>query len=300
MGGSGGGRYIPTPRVTRQPTPSQQSRLVRVRSTISRFLKRVSQADEERVEWTREAVLRKLRGRFGRVHGLRGGGSYARGTFVSGLSDIDLLIDLGKYSESTIPDRDDPHKLLEYTADSVRELFPRADIRVGRMAVTIEFPDGLQVQLLPAFRVTDGYRIPDPDRPGWITTRPQRFANVLQRRNHELAGQLLPAIKLTKWLCESHNIPVRSYHVETLAIKAFEDYQGSTDHPQMIKHFFDYAKEAVLRPVPDITGQQRYVDEYLETRRERTELAAAMKRMYDTVQSAGESPNSWERLLAEH
>jgi len=92
---------------------------------------------------------------------------------------------------------------------------------------------------------------------------------------------------------------VRSYHIETLAVKAFEQYQGGTELPEMVSHFFDYAKEAILKPVPDVTGQQRYVDDYLETRRQRTELAATMKRMFDTIQSAAQNPDSWERLLSE-
>lgn len=299
MGSSGGGRYYRSARAERQPAPTQQSRLVRVRSAISRFLGRVSQPDEQRVEWTKEAVLRKLRSRFGRVVGLRGGGSYSRGTFVNGLSDIDLLIDFGKYSESSLVDKDDPEALRQHASSSLRELFPQAQVSTGRMAVTIQFPDGLQLQLLPAFRTRTGYRVPDPERRGWLTTNPKRFANLLQKRNHELGGRLLPAIKVIKWLCQRHNVHIRSYHIETLAVKAFEEYQGSDEHSKMVSHFFDYAKDAVLRPVPDVTGQQAHVDEYLNTRRDRTELAASMKLLFDIVESATEDPALWESLLSE-
>ena len=48
-------------------------------------------------------------------------------------------------------------------ADAIRERLPNTKVSSGVIAVTVEFSDGLQVQVLPAFRYRDGYRIPDPN-----------------------------------------------------------------------------------------------------------------------------------------
>ena len=53
------------------------------------------------------------------------------------------------------------------------------------------------------------------------------------------------------------------YHIESLAIDAFKDYQGPLDPKTMLVHLLGHSMEAVKKPIVDSTGQSRHVDEYL-------------------------------------
>ena len=53
------------------------------------------------------------------------------------------------------------------------------------------------------------------------------------------------------------------YHIESLAIDAFKDYQGPLDPKTMLVHLLEHSMEAVTNPIVDSTGQSRHVDEYL-------------------------------------
>src|SRR5258706_10664207 len=53
------------------------------------------------------------------------------------------------------------------------------------------------------------------------------------------------------------------YHAESLAIEAFRDYRGTTTSTEMLPIFFERARDLVVRPIRDRTGQSIHVDEYL-------------------------------------
>ena len=56
---------------------------------------------------------------------------------------------------------------------------------------------------------------------------------------------------------------ISGYHMESLAIDAFKDYQGPLDPKNMLIHLLEHSMDAVKSPIKDSTGQSRYVDEYL-------------------------------------
>jgi hypothetical protein len=51
--------------------------------------------------------------------------------------------------------------------------------------------------------------------------------------------------------------------MESLGIEAFRGYEGPTTTAAMLPVFFERAKELVLSPIRDSTGQSVHVDEYL-------------------------------------
>ena len=52
-------------------------------------------------------------------------------------------------------------------------------------------------------------------------------------------------------------------HIESLAIAAFRDYKGKKTVAAMLPAFFEKAKNLVLSPIKDSTGQSVHVDAYL-------------------------------------
>jgi hypothetical protein len=228
---------------------------------------------------------------------IHSGGSRTRHTYVNGLSDVDFLIDLGPYSSSTLPNKNDPTAVLNALMERLKQRLPRTDLSVGRMAVTIRFSDGHELQVPPAFRYHAGYRVPDPQGGGWAVTRPQRFAELLRARNSEVGGKLLRTIELGKLICGKAEVDIKSYHLENIALKAFEHYTGDRSDQAMLNHLFNYAKRQVMRPMADVTGQDTHVDRYLAGGGERIALARRLAVVERKMNVAGDSSSQWQAIL---
>jgi|SRR5713101_4309816 len=305
MGGSGGygfGRardtaWEPPDLENSLKQTRQQVVEAEVASVFADALSKINQIDTEALNRHKEEILKALQSDFEDVSDLRGGGSYTRHTYVNGLSDVDILADLGPYSSSNIPNKADSKAVLADMERRLRQRFPHTDIKSGRMAVTLHFSDGLEIQILPAFRYHSGYKIPNPQGSGWTITRPQIFAKLLRERNAEVGGQLLPCIKLAKQIRDNKGLEVESYHLENMALKAFEHYTGSRSEEDMLRHLFNQAKVLVATRMKDMTGQEVYVDRYLSSKTARIQLARQLATIEKEIMAAEGDGNAWRQLL---
>ena len=153
-------------------------------------------------------------------------------------------------------------------AELIQRRMPKSDVSPGDMAVTIRYADGHEVQVLPAMKTKSGVRVADPSRNRWSkVVRPANFARKLTQVNQANKGRVVPAIKLTKALIErqvqSKRDRISGYHIESLAIDAFRNYNGPYDLKSMVNHLSAHASKAVLQPIKDSTGQSRNVDDYM-------------------------------------
>lgn len=191
------------------------------------------------------------------------GGSVAKHTYVDGLSDIDclLVIDGDELAKRG------PEATLRELGDTLSDkLKGQAEVEIGKMAVTVRYGDGLEIQLLPAAR--DGNKLVIPSSRAenqWSSVDPKKFHDGLTKYNEKCDRKLVPTIKLAKavlgQLPDAHQLS--GYHVESLAIDAFKNYSGTKTTAAMLPHFFEHAKERVKRPMTDSTGQSVYVDGYM-------------------------------------
>ncbi len=302
MGGSGGGYgrsayWQPTDLETSLRQTRQREREIAVAEVIDEALREINQVDTEALNRHKQTILDALNDQFDGVYDLRGGGSYTRRTYVNGLSDVDVLLDLGEYTAADFPNKDDPQALLKEMEARLRRRLPFTDITAGKMAVTVRFSDGSEIQVLPAFREGRGYRIPDPHGEGWTVTRPREFARLLTERSRQIGGGLRRCIKLAKLICANQGVDIRSYHLENMALKAFEQYPGSKTMPAMLRHFFSQAKALVLTPMPDVTGQDTHVDRYLGTTSARQRLARQLRQVEQAISAGEDNPDRWRTLL---
>ena len=214
------------------------------------------------------------------------GGSVAKHTYVDGLSDIDALVVVNDSTSS-------PGEVVEAFAQALRERLPQGDIveiTTGRLAVTVAYKDGTQVQLLPAVERDGHTSIASGDGSEWKRIRPHKFAEKLTEANRANGNAVVPTIKLAKALFQQ--IPEDSrpsgYHVEAMAVEAFRDYTGRRDRLSMLTHLVDRASNLVLRPTGDITGQSVHVDSWLgdANSAQRQSLSRRIKRLGDTVSGA--------------
>jgi hypothetical protein len=308
MGGGGGGAFI-------NRTPDELRNLVRkaeektasvafeagLAKTLGNLLGHANARDvetaRERLDAVKTALKDSLEGSFDQLFG----GSVAKHTYVDGLSDIDSLVlinDSGLHGDSP------QHVLAQMERILRRKLRGRAEVSHGRMAVTIDYGDGMVIQLLPAVRGDDGrVHVPSSRRDGWSRINPVAFHEALTRRNNECSGKLVPTIKLAKaivgQLPEAQRLS--GYHMESLGIGAFRNYEGEKTTTAMLPTFFERARELVLSPIKDSTGQSVHVDGYLgpansEARQAASHLFGRLARRMRNATAAG-SMAQWQALF---
>lgn len=295
----GGGRFSGFSRIQDKDESLKIGRKTEINSYLQELLsEEINQKDTEKINQRKEKILRKIKEEFEGSFDLTTGGSYSRHTYVNGLSDIDILINLGNYSDSKIPQKENSKKVLEYVAEILRKRYSRTEIIVGKMAVTLRFSDGIEIQVLPAFQYHSGYKIPDPKSGGWVTTFPDRFKERLTRLNQNYGNRVKPTIKLVKYLLNKNNVEISSYHLENIALKAFEKYNGNLTYSDMVLYLLNYAKRRVLKRMSDPSGQSDYVDEYLggSFSPNRTNLARKIGKIESRLKEA-ETREEWERII---
>ena len=193
------------------------------------------------------------------------GGSVWRGTDVTGLSDVDVLLIVNESSLVNQPSSE----VIAYVRDTVQERLPQNPVSAGNLAVTVGYSDGTEIQILPAIRTnTGGVRIAELGSTRWSNVvHPERFAEKLSEVNQARGGRVVPTIKLAKAMADCFvrrpNGKISGYHMESLAIDAFRNYGGPLDTKSMLNHLLTHSMTAVTRPIADSAGQSRYVDEYL-------------------------------------
>lgn len=191
------------------------------------------------------------------------GGSVAKHTYVDGLSDIDCLLIVN----GTDLEKQGPRAALTNVEKVLADkLKGNAEVSAGQLAVTVEYGDGMEIQLLPAVKSGDKLKIQSSRDPKqWSAIDPAKFQAGLTKYNDQCNGKLVPTIKLAKAIIgklpDAHQLS--GYHIESLAIDAFKGYTGTKTVTAMLPVFFEKARERVLRPLTDSTGQSVHVDAYM-------------------------------------
>ena len=229
------------------------------------------------------------------------GGSVAKHTYIEGLSDIDCLLIVN----NTGLNKDDPRNVLSKVANELSQRLEKdTAAKAGQLAVTVRYGDGMEIQLVPAIRTNAGMKIPSSRLPGqWSAIDPEKFREGLTKYNEKCAGKLVPTIKLAKAVVSQ--LPdanqLSGYHIESLAIDAFKNYSGLNTPAAMLPHFFEHAKDRVLRPMTDSTGQSRHVDDDMgpansSARTNASHLLGRISRRMASASAAGSIPQ-WKDLL---
>lgn len=269
---------------------------------INALLRQHLAESERNVVLTRERldeVLLVLQGVLEGAEKLLFGGSVAKRTFVDGLSDVDVLLLLREDATAN----DTPTRLRHAIAAALRDGLPGAevdDVYTGRLAVTVRYRDGMELQVLPAVRRGAHFAISDPTGTEWTTIRPARFARKLSEVNQRNGGMVVPIVKLAKRLIgqlpEARQLT--GYHIESLAIEAFETARPYNSIRSALQSFFESAAQRVLVPIRDSSGQSLHVDDYLgpngsiERRLRADSLARIGRRM-----AAARTVELWRQIL---
>ena len=306
MGGSGGGYFkSESPEKIRdalreeEQTTENQIFETEVSSDLADLLDDYNNRDVEGVRRAIEEVKRALENE---VEDLTispiFGGSVRKHTYVDGVSDIDSLLVLKGEGAGSL----NPAQALDFFEATVRDHLPNAEVERDRMSVTIH-RDGLTLQILPAIRRHGELFIPSSSTDSWSKIRPEAFIGKLTEVNDGNGGMVVPTIKIVKGMNDSfpENQRLSGYHVESLAIEAFKNYQGPRNTKAMVEHFVGFAADRVLSPIRDKTGQSVHVDGYAGAKDSdrRRLMAQNLDRVWRKMKNANatHSRDKWRGLL---
>lgn len=259
---------------------------------LKSFNDRDFEATQQHLNVLKEAIDREIENSVDLLFG----GSIRKNTFINGLSDVDTLL----LVNNTSLEKNSPQEVLDYFVQRIQQRLPNTDVSAGRLAVTVRYSDGQEIQILPAIRTTNGLKIANPEEGKWSdVVRPESFARKLTAVNQGLSGKVVPTIKLFKAVVKDilpKDLKISGYHAESLAIEAFKSYQGSRTYKDMLTHLCREATNLVKSPIKDKTGQSLHVDDYLEeaNSQDRLKTSAYLGRLTKKIET-GDKLNSIEK-----
>lgn len=309
MSGGGGRSYRPSAttldELVREAGQSvdQQKYEAEVNALLQDALRDFNDRDTAEDRARLDAILDVLGGEGDEAIDLRFGGSVYKHTYVDGLSDVDILVIL---NGTSLVGRS-PQAVLRAFATRLRDRLPGTEVDPGKLAVTVRYADGREIQVLPALSTETGVRIASPDGKGWSNVvRPDAFARKLTAVNQANGNRVVPVVKLFKGMVEAtlpSKLKLSGYHAESIAIEAFEGYDGPLTYKAMLHHLCRASVERVVRPIRDRTGQSLHVDDYLGGvgSQARRELAARLDRLAKRIEDADRrgDADAWGMLLGE-
>jgi hypothetical protein len=309
MGGSGGlgdflGRIDPEDFMKKIRLAEEKSTSAEFNNEINRFINdllvKINDRPIDEIKRHLEVILDSISSKIESTIDLIFGGSVQKHTYVDGLSDIDSLAIIN----NTGLENKNPKEVLDYFYNILKQRLPNTAISKGKLAVTINYSDNIQIQILPCIKTETGYKIAEYDGDNWSTViKPRKFAEKLQDVNSYNGQKVVPVIKLAKTIIS--NLPdkrqITGYHAESLAIEAFENYSGSKTPKEMLKHFFNESSKRILSPIKDNTGQSVHVDDYLGERNsvQRQIISDSFAQISRKMKNADatEQIDSWVSLL---
>lgn len=270
-----------------------------LQNALKEFNAREAEVTQRHLNVLKEAIEREIENSVDLLFG----GSIRKNTFINGLSDVDTLV----LVNNTSLEKKSPQEVLEYFAQKIQQRLPNTDVSVGKLAVTVRYSDGQEIQLLPAIRTKTGFKISNPDEGSWSNVvRPESFARKLTAVNQALSGRVVPTLKLFKSIIDKtipKNLKISGYHAESMAIEAFKNYQGRTTSKDMLLHFCREATNLVKSPIQDKTGQSLHVDDYLGVKnsQDRLKTSKFLERLTKQMESSDnlKSLTKWQEWFGE-
>ena len=306
MGGSGGGFFSGRAKpeeLARRTRETEENATAAVFETkvgeyLGSELAEYNDRDVETIQSVFQEVKMDLEAEFEGTVDLLYGGSISKHTYVDGLSDVDALVLMDRTELSGQL----PGALQRVLAKRLRAKYGLDAVTVGTLAVTVTHEDK-SIQLLPALRDGDKFKIARQDGKGWSSVDPGGFAKALTKANKAMDGKVVPCIKLAKAIIATlpQQRQLTGYHTESLAIQIFKDYNGLRTPKAMVRHFFESAPEHVKQPIRDSSGQSFHVDEYLGEANslQRRIVADSLGRVARRIRNAdgARSLDGWKELI---
>jgi len=186
-------------------------------------------------------------------------GSIPKFTALKGQADLDVMVALhyGKHIKDKTPTQ-----VLQDVRAALAEW--RTGARKNGQAVTLHYVTWPNVDIVPVSRVVndDGsvshYNVPDSNTDNWIPSRPKLHASNIESKSSDCGYNFRRIIKMIKHWNKIHSDYLQSYHIEVLALKAFDT--NLDDTPWQVFQFFEKARPLLTT---NLWHELGYADDYL-------------------------------------
>lgn len=144
-------------------------------------------------------------------------GSFGRKTGIDGISDLDMLYIMPKGKWDTYKNGKQ-RKLLEDTKDAIKARYPKTEVRVDRVVVTVTYTD-FHVEVQPVFEQdAQSYKFPDTKGAGsWSITKPREEMDELSAADVRKNANLKRLCKMGRAWRNKHGQEMGGLLIDTLA-----------------------------------------------------------------------------------
>lgn len=195
-------------------------------------------------------------------------GSYGRGTRISG-SDVDVLFQLpyAVYSQYNSYSGNGQSALLQSVKNSIAKTYPSTYVKGDGQIIAINFSDGVNFEILPAFVCEDGsYLFPDSNGGGrWRGCDPIAEMNELSAMDKACNGNLKRLCKMARAWREANSVSISGIAIDVFAYNFIKQYahrdNGYVYYDWLTRDFFDYvAGLNASQSMWKVFGSNRYVN----------------------------------------
>lgn len=186
-------------------------------------------------------------------------GSYGRYTGIKGISDLDMLYIMPKGKWEAYKDGKQS-QLLTDTKDAIKARYPKTDVRVDRLVVTVSY-NNFHVEVQPVFEESDEdgvyyYRYPDTYNGGsWKITKPRHEMQAVKEMDDEKNKNLRLLCKMARAWKNKHGVGVGGLLIDTLAY----NFIRSTDYYDAKSFlYYDFLSRDFFKYLMDEPDKEHY------------------------------------------
>jgi hypothetical protein len=261
-------------------------------------------------------------------------GSFTRRTMTGPLnedSDADIMIVLDAETHRQWIDQENgPRNCLTAVKRRIQNdpRFSQTEVNVDQNVVQVKYHDST-IEIAPAFRysaipqadhpqgmfglssdASDGYAIPDTHGcQSWQGTNPRQYKQMFEARDEANNGKVAGLTRTMKKWADTHDVPVRSFHMETMVYNYFEKKAHRGDpvpetYEAMTREFVQTLPNRVKRQTTEPVYGER-VDKGM-SRRERRQAAKKAQQAKQKLEEAkqlqeeGRTEEAKEKLNEAH
>lgn len=184
-------------------------------------------------------------------------GSYGRGTEIH-VSDIDMIFQLpySKYETYNNYTGNKQSSLLQAVKKSVENTYSPTYIRADGQVFKLDFTDGINFELVPAFiNKDDSYTFPDSNDGGsWKTTNPKPEIAEMSLKNYEWNKNLKRLCRMVIAWKDYCNVNMGGLLIDTLAYNFMTDW-ANKDKSYL---YYDFMSRDFFKYLSDQSESQTY------------------------------------------
>jgi predicted nucleotidyltransferase len=177
-------------------------------------------------------------------------GSYGRGTEIF-TSDIDMIVELpyATYVKFNNYSSNGQSALLQEVKGVLQKTYSTSYVKGDGQVVGIDFSDGINFEIVPAFINTNGsYTYPDSNNGGsWKITDPKKEISAMNSLNSDTNKNLKRLCRMARSWKNNCSVPLNGILIDTLSYKFIKDWENKDKsylyYDWMSRDFFKYLKD---------------------------------------------------------